>query len=239
MKPEIVKGFTLVEMMVSLAIFSMVAVVALGAFVKIISANHKAQSLQSGINNLNFALEGISREIRAGQYFNCSTSGVDATFTGSGGSGIATQGCQIKHISGKSSGDVAILAFQSTRTASDGAGCNLVDVYRFVTRGTTPNTSLHIEKAEQANCALGIYVSSSNGGDDLEGNDIIASDVTVTDAWVGVGPYSTVLGSQNNIDKDASYPRVFVRLVGYAGEKEKEKTYFDIQTTVSQRAQKE
>lgn len=63
------KGFTLVEMMVSLAIFSVVMVVALGAFLKIVDVNKRAQSIESAVNNLNFTMEAMSRELRTGRQY--------------------------------------------------------------------------------------------------------------------------------------------------------------------------
>jgi prepilin-type N-terminal cleavage/methylation domain-containing protein len=63
------KGFTLVEIMVSLAIFSVVMVVALGAFLKIVDVNKRAQSIESAVNNLNFTMEAMSRELRTGSQY--------------------------------------------------------------------------------------------------------------------------------------------------------------------------
>ena len=80
------RGFTLVEMIVSLGIFAVVAVVALGALVRIMTANQKAQTLQSAMTNISFALESMSRELRSGITYHCdydTTTGLyenDATF---------------------------------------------------------------------------------------------------------------------------------------------------------------
>jgi prepilin-type N-terminal cleavage/methylation domain-containing protein len=64
-------GFTLIEMMVAVTIFSIVMLVAVGSLVSIIDANRKAQALQSVTNNLAFALEGMSRSIRVGYNYHC------------------------------------------------------------------------------------------------------------------------------------------------------------------------
>src|SRR3989344_1570356 len=66
------KGFTLLEMIVSITIFTVVALVAVGALLKVVDANKKAQSLKSTINNLNFALDSMSREMRVGSNYFCS-----------------------------------------------------------------------------------------------------------------------------------------------------------------------
>lgn len=84
------KGFTLIELMVSVAIFSIVMVIAVGSLFSMMDANRKAQALKSSINNLAFALENMSRQIRSGSTYHC---GVGALTTAldcpSGGSQIA------------------------------------------------------------------------------------------------------------------------------------------------------
>lgn len=68
------KGFTLIELMVSVAIFSIVMVIALGALLSISAADRKAETLASVMNNLNFALESMTRNIRTGYDYHCGTS---------------------------------------------------------------------------------------------------------------------------------------------------------------------
>lgn len=65
------RGFTLLEMIVSLGIFAVVAVIAVGALLRISDANRKALILKTAVNNLNFALETMSREMRFGSNFSC------------------------------------------------------------------------------------------------------------------------------------------------------------------------
>lgn len=72
------RGFTLVEMIVAVGLFAVVATVAVTALVSIVDANRKAQALQSVINNLNIAVDGMARSIREGNNYRCgSTSGGD------------------------------------------------------------------------------------------------------------------------------------------------------------------
>ncbi|MFA6536170.1 MAG: type II secretion system protein [Candidatus Paceibacterota bacterium] len=59
-------GFTLVETIVAVFIFTIVMTVAAGAILNIISVSRKAQSLSSVINNLNLAIDTMSRDIRFG-----------------------------------------------------------------------------------------------------------------------------------------------------------------------------
>lgn len=67
-------GFTLIELMVSVAIFSIVMVIALGALLAISTADRRAEALKSVMDNLNFAVENMSRTIRTGLYYTCSPS---------------------------------------------------------------------------------------------------------------------------------------------------------------------
>ncbi len=66
-------GFSLVELMVSLTVFSIVVVVALGTLLVLIDVNSKAQALFSSTTNLSFALDAMSREVRTGYDYYCET----------------------------------------------------------------------------------------------------------------------------------------------------------------------
>ncbi len=66
------RGFTLIEMIVSLGIFSLVMTIAVGALLVLISNNQKLQGEQSVMTNLAFALDGMTREIRTGTSYFCS-----------------------------------------------------------------------------------------------------------------------------------------------------------------------
>lgn len=65
------KGFTLIEVMVAVSIFTVVMVVALGAILSIVNANRKAQSLHTVINNVNLAVETMTRDLRTGYNYEC------------------------------------------------------------------------------------------------------------------------------------------------------------------------
>ncbi|HEY5383439.1 MAG TPA: type II secretion system protein [Candidatus Paceibacterota bacterium] len=65
------KGFTLIEMLVSIALFSVVMVMALGALLSLSVADRKAEALKSAVDNLNFALDSMSRVIRTGSGYHC------------------------------------------------------------------------------------------------------------------------------------------------------------------------
>jgi len=65
------RGFTLIEMMVSLALFTVVITIAAGAFLSLIGNNGKLQGEQSVMTTLSFALDSMSREIRTGSHYYC------------------------------------------------------------------------------------------------------------------------------------------------------------------------
>lgn len=69
------KGFSLIEMMVAVAIFAVVMTIALGALLSMSESDRRAQTLKSVINNLNFALDSMSRSIRTGSNYHCDSSG--------------------------------------------------------------------------------------------------------------------------------------------------------------------
>jgi prepilin-type N-terminal cleavage/methylation domain-containing protein len=68
------RGFTLIEMIVSLAIFATVVLIAVGALLSIIDANRKANELRVVMENLNFAIESIARNVRTGTDYGCGSS---------------------------------------------------------------------------------------------------------------------------------------------------------------------
>ncbi|HEY4488800.1 MAG TPA: type II secretion system protein [Candidatus Paceibacterota bacterium] len=65
------RGFTLVEMIVSVALFAIVMLIAIGALLSVIEANRKAVAMQSVINNLNVAVDEMVRSLRQGTIYRC------------------------------------------------------------------------------------------------------------------------------------------------------------------------
>lgn len=90
------RGFTLVEMIVAVGLFSVVMVISITALLSVVDANRKAQALQSVINNLNIAVDGMVRSLREGTTYrcnsatpsnpNCPTGGESIYFESHGGS---------------------------------------------------------------------------------------------------------------------------------------------------------
>lgn len=68
------KGFTLIEMMVSVGLFAVVMTIGLGAIVSVIDGNKKSHAINSVVANLNFAVESMTREIKTGSKYYCGIS---------------------------------------------------------------------------------------------------------------------------------------------------------------------
>lgn len=70
------RGFTLVEMMVSISLFGVIMLVSVGALLSLVDANRKARSLESVMNNLNISLDSMVRAIRMGTHYNCGSTAI-------------------------------------------------------------------------------------------------------------------------------------------------------------------
>jgi len=206
------RGFTLLEMLVSLGIFAIVAVIAVGALVRITGLNKQAQTLQASMNNIGYALENMSRDMRMRSQYTCvnDISQIN-TNNGSGPTDLSKSSCVVG--SGNN-----IIAYESAEHKDNSTpdGCNLVYAFGFLPNGTNPQT-WSLNKAQQISC-----------GSALSGfSPIIDQTNTIIDGYQ-LGVYRPGGGGDQ-------YARVFIRLKGYAGNREKEKNYFDIQTSVSER----
>lgn len=77
------KGFTLVEILVAVALFTVVATISAGALISVFDANNKSQTSKMVVDNLNIAIEDMARTIKFGAAYHC----------GSGGTLILPQNC--------------------------------------------------------------------------------------------------------------------------------------------------
>ena len=175
-------GFTLVEMITAVAIFSMVMIIAMGALLSVLGANKQTQSMQTVVNNLGLAMEMMSREIRTGYSYHCSVAG-DIT---------APRDC----ISGEN-----FIAFES----HSGNPSNPDDQVIFRLEG-------------------GQIQKSIDGGNtflSLTSSDLILENLSFC-----------VVGSDPN---DTFQPKVLITANGYVKRGTGMPSYFNLQTTVSQR----
>ncbi|MFM2424173.1 MAG: hypothetical protein RLZZ70_564, partial [Candidatus Parcubacteria bacterium] len=85
-------GFTLIEMLVSLALFTIIATTTVGTLLVVIGGNSQSVAEQSAMSNLSFALDSMTREIRTGTEYYCG-SVAQVTAAGVTGSASASADC--------------------------------------------------------------------------------------------------------------------------------------------------
>jgi len=205
-------GFTLIEMIVSLAIFTVVAVIAVGALIKILDANKKAINLKTVTNSLNFALESMTREMRVGSkyYINSNANGA-----------IQPNYKPIDQNNGNKNISVTsgswVIAFTSSKP-NPTKTCNLIYAYRYfdVSTGNNP-PDWRLQKAQQSDCGEPINSGNTNPYTDIVTPDIKFTKVTAT------------------VDASRVTPQVELFFQGNSGTKDKLKVEFAIQTKISQR----
>lgn len=69
------KGFTLIELMVAVSIFIIVMTISMSSILGAFDADRKSRSLKTVLNNLNLAVESMSKEMRFGKNYHCGSSG--------------------------------------------------------------------------------------------------------------------------------------------------------------------
>lgn len=69
--PKMKKGFTLIELMVAISIFIIIMTISMGSIIGVFDANRKSRSLKTVLNNLNLAMESMSKEMRFGTNYHC------------------------------------------------------------------------------------------------------------------------------------------------------------------------
>ncbi|PIP73987.1 MAG: hypothetical protein COW88_00220 [Candidatus Lloydbacteria bacterium CG22_combo_CG10-13_8_21_14_all_47_15] len=68
-------GFTLVEVIISIGLFVAVMTIAVSALISLMDAQRRAQAFREVMDNIDFAMENISRSLRLGANYHCGPSG--------------------------------------------------------------------------------------------------------------------------------------------------------------------
>jgi len=76
----LVSGFTLIEMMVATSIFMMIMLVSMGSLIITLGAARDARALRFAMDNVNFAMESMTRSIRMGTNYTCTEAGWGINF---------------------------------------------------------------------------------------------------------------------------------------------------------------
>jgi len=175
-------GFTLVEMIVAVFIFTVVMLIAVGALLSVLNANRRAQATKVVMNNINIALESMTREIRMGRGYQ-------------------------------------VLAGNSGFKFTDKDGC--VITYG-IARGVDNKKSI-VRTLENTTSSLFGSCKKAPSVD----VPMTASDVNIST----LGFYSRGTGTNDSIQ-----PAVLILIRGVAGETERTRVPFDVQTFVVQRS---
>jgi prepilin-type N-terminal cleavage/methylation domain-containing protein len=65
------RGFTLLELLVSMALFAIVITITMAAYVNLIALDRKVRATNDLVSNLSFVTESMSRSIRTGVNYSC------------------------------------------------------------------------------------------------------------------------------------------------------------------------
>lgn len=76
------RGFSLVELIVSVAIFSIIMLAVMSAYFNLIALDRQARAVNVVVDNLSFAVEAMTRGIRTGTEFQCVATGGNSTTGG-------------------------------------------------------------------------------------------------------------------------------------------------------------
>ena len=68
---NLVSGFTLIELMIATTLFTIIMMMGVGSLVVSSNGAKSAQKLRISVDNVNFAMESMTREIRMGTHYNC------------------------------------------------------------------------------------------------------------------------------------------------------------------------
>jgi prepilin-type N-terminal cleavage/methylation domain-containing protein len=113
------RGFTLVELIVSVGLLSIVIVIAMSAYLSLIALDRKARATNDLMTNLSFAVEVMSRTIRTGSQYNCgSTGGVADCANGASFFSFIDENSQRNTFLLKADGTVGLCANTSVCTSS-------------------------------------------------------------------------------------------------------------------------
>ncbi len=73
------KGFTLIELMTAVSLFIIVMTISMSSLLGVFDANRKSRSIKAVMNNLNLAVESMSKEMRYGSNYHCGSSGNESS----------------------------------------------------------------------------------------------------------------------------------------------------------------
>ena len=74
-------GFTLIELMVATTLFTFIMLMGVGSLIVSSNSAKASQKLRTAVDNVNFAMESMTRELRTGTYYECEVNSVNLSNT--------------------------------------------------------------------------------------------------------------------------------------------------------------
>ena len=190
------RGFTLIEIMVATALFAIVMMVGVGALLALVESNKRAQAINAVMNNVNAAMETMTRTVVVGRTYHCEAT---ATPVPSPNTLATAQDCA-------ASGGL-LLAFES---AKDGNLNDVNDQWVYRLNGTqierskssgSPNSWVAMTAPEISITYLKFFVVGAPKGDNIQPRVLIVMKGTapVPGGTTGFSIQSTVVQRALNI----------------------------------------
>ena len=198
-------GFTLIEMMVAVSVFVLVAFVVTSTLISVSNANRKAQELKQVMDNLNFSIQSMVLRMREGTRYSCFEIADDARAVTIGNISNTGRSC-----TGDGFGEA--IAFFDPTPAETGSKGTLVKYYLEPVSGIDGAEVRHIVKVDNPNI----------GPDPL---DVTSPEVDITALRFKVGGVGGGAGEK---------PHVIINVSGVAKLRSGDESYFNLQTFVSQ-----
>lgn len=156
------RGFTLIEMLVSVALFSVVMTIVAAAYMNLINLDRQTRATNDIVNNLSFAVDTMARSIRTGTVYFCGSGDANGncpTIPGTSISFTNDQAQGITYLLNTTTHQIGECAFSS--------GCNTSNATYF----TDPRISI---------TTLSFYVSGNGHGDGLQPQVVVVIHGTLT-----------------------------------------------------------
>jgi len=217
------KGFSVVEMLVAVALFTAVVLMSIAAMMALVDANYKTRSVRTAMDNLGFIIDDMARDLRVGSRYLCK----EGTSPGAMTVGTDATGVDCPYVKNNPDKGGEYLAFRNKD--------NNVVFYYF--DDSVPASPILKKKVTTTLWSAG-YADNFTSGTGLSGADkyatLSSSDITISRFRFYV--YNTipyVLTEQNT----AVQPYIVISATVTVGpaSRPKSQTTFSIQTTVSQR----
>jgi type II secretory pathway pseudopilin PulG len=176
-------------MMVAVSLFAVVMTISVGALLSLVDANRKAQALQSVMNNLNVALDGMVRSIRMGTVYHCdSTSQYNMSVLSSRGN--CTDGGEL----------IAFESFNGSSNENDDQWVYWHEDGRLYKSTDTRDSALPVTAPEVQIDSFAVYVTGAEGTLNENGNTEQPKVIIVIQGTAGSGENAFgVIGNRERI----------------------------------------